>query len=167
MKKEVKQSALDTDEAGGEGEITTTVDNLLDLLASEDKMALSDAAKKLNVDLSVVQSWVDFLVEEQLVGIEYKFTKPYIYLNKTEQKEEVPVTEEHISFEGIKREFYVKAQANNIPLQNITALWRKHLVSALAAKETFFREEATKRSLQGVDKLWHDYKKQFIMNHES
>ena len=63
--------------------VRTGVDDLLELLEHSAKIPLADAAAKLNVDAGVIQAWVDFLVEEGIVGIEYKFTTPYIYLNKT------------------------------------------------------------------------------------
>ena len=48
--------------------ITTGVDALLELLKSTEKIAMPDAAKKLNVPLDTLQSWVDFLVEERIIG---------------------------------------------------------------------------------------------------
>ena len=66
--------------------IRTGVDELLDFLTHNDKTALSEVASKLKIDVNTLQAWVDFLVEESIVGIEYKFTTPYIYLNKSLEK---------------------------------------------------------------------------------
>ncbi|MFC1649044.1 hypothetical protein ACFL1B_06355, partial [Nanoarchaeota archaeon] len=137
-------------------EITTNVDQLLELLKQYDKLALQDASAKLGVDQDVVQSWVDFLVEEQIVGIEYKFTKPFIYLNKPEPEKQKQ-KEDTTTLIAIKEDFRIKAVKKNIPEQNIQALWQNHLSKALERKRQSFYEEAAKRQLQNTDQLWVDY----------
>lgn len=145
-------------EGSSEDEITTGVDDLLEILKKTDRMALSDAAKELGVGLDVVQSWVDFLVEEKIVGIEYKFTKPFIYLNKKPGADKAEKKEEPQSFESIKKDFVDKAMSKDIPDSNIHSLWKNHVMQALDNKKLFFMQEASKRGLGNLDQLWEQYK---------
>ena len=81
---------------------------------------MEDASKILKLPMNVVQSLVDFLVEEKIFGIEYKFTTPYIYISQEKgkkvhpqisvprEKEEKPIT---------KEEFCRKVSKWNIPAE--------------------------------------------------
>ncbi len=157
MREEIIQSVSE-----GTGEVKTGVDQLLELLKKTDKIALEEAAKKLGVSVDVVQSWVDFLVEERVIGIEYKFTKPYIYLNVLQQ--ETPpqtVEEEEVTLQKLRAEFFKKAREKNIPEQNIPSLWRNHLLQELEAKKEYFFKEARERALN-PEPLWNAYKEKVL-----
>ncbi|MFW6230599.1 MAG: hypothetical protein ACOC32_01090, partial [Nanoarchaeota archaeon] len=69
------------------GMIETGVDDLLRLVETSGKVSVPEIAKKLEVEQKTVETWVDFLVEEEKLSVEYKFTTPYVFLNK-EKKEE-------------------------------------------------------------------------------
>ena len=58
--------------------IETGVDKLVELLKSKGKMSFRDAAKELGVGIEVIAEWADFLNEEGILGVEYKFTTPYL-----------------------------------------------------------------------------------------
>src|SRR3989338_6336391 len=62
--------------------LRTVADELLELVGKHKKISVEDASKKLKMPAASVQALVDFLVEEKVFGIEYKFTTPYIYLYK-------------------------------------------------------------------------------------
>ena len=62
--------------------LRTSADDLLELIRRRGKLSVDDAAKTLKLPVGSVQSIIDFLVEEKMVGIEYKFTTPYVYLNE-------------------------------------------------------------------------------------
>lgn len=140
--------------------VKTGVDVLLELLKSYNKIPLLEAAKKLDMPVEIVQAWVDFLVEERILGIEYKFTTPYIYLNKpldTSQKfMEKPKLIDIVFF---KNEFWEKAKANSMPDVRIKDLWKNHLVQELDLKKKFFFFEAQQRRLPEIEKLWEEYQK--------
>jgi len=139
--------------------VKTGVDELLDLLSNGTKTSLTEAASKLNLDTGVVQAWVDFLVEEGIVGIEYKFTTPYIYLNKVvESKDKTPSKEENYNIQYFKRQFWEKAQGNNIPEGQIDMLWRNHIIQALDLQRKYFFFEAQRRKLMNIEQLWTEYK---------
>ena len=42
--------------------ITTTADELIDFLKTVDKIELEEAAKKLEIPVKTLQTWVDFLM---------------------------------------------------------------------------------------------------------
>lgn len=141
-------------------EVTTGVDDLIELLKTTDRISIDDASKKLKIQLEILQSWVDFLVEEKILGIEYKFTKPFIYLNK-EKKESKKIkkqTDEKLSYDTFKQEFVQKATHNNIPEKQIQELWRHHMTEKLDLAKDFFFREARKRGLLKAEKLWEKYK---------
>lgn len=85
--------------------ITTAVDDLIHLVKESGKISLMEAAKQLDVPQKTVETWVDFLVEEERLSIEYKFTTPYIFLNKdfVDEEEELSISKEDFESE-IKRE---------------------------------------------------------------
>jgi hypothetical protein len=143
--------------------IKTGVDELLELLGSGSKIPLADAAKKLDVTMDVVQAWVDFLVEERIVGIEYKFTTPFIYLNKpmtakgTEQS-----AEDSITILTFKKEFFDRARKNNIPETHIEKFWKNHLSQELELKKKYFYFEANQRKINNIDGTWKEYESNIL-----
>jgi len=143
--------------------IKTGVDELLDLLKGNNKVPLVDAAKQLKVSVDVVQAWVDFLVEERILGIEYKFTTPYIYLNKpleSERKEYADTGAIDIKF--FKTQFWDKAKKNSIPDARVADLWRNHLLQELEIKKKYFFYEAQTRKIINIEKVWLEYQKNIL-----
>ena len=141
--------------------IKTGVDELLDMLKRSSKIPLSEVAKGLDVSIDVAQAWVDFLVEEGIVGIEYKFTTPFIYLNKP-LEENVPIevsSQEDLKINILyfKKQFWDKAQKNNIPQSKIEMLWKNHLLQELELKYKYFIFEAQRRKIHDIDLLWKEY----------
>jgi hypothetical protein len=140
--------------------IRTGVDELLDLLAHSAKVPLTEAASKLKIDAGVIQAWADFLVEEGIIGIEYKFTTPYIYLNKVVEKkpQEKIEKQENYNVQYFKKEFWERARAGNIPENQVEQLWRNHVTQALELIKKYFFFEAQQKKLGETDKLWNEYK---------
>ncbi|MCD6589839.1 hypothetical protein J7K74_01475 [Candidatus Woesearchaeota archaeon] len=142
--------------------IKTGVDQLIELLKRVEKIEMSKAAKEINVPLKTLQKWVDFLAEEGLIGIEYKFTTPYIYLNKSpeeiEELEENIEEEEEPSIEKFKKEFRAEAIDKDVPIEKIPELWKIHLLNVLEEKKEYFYREARRRGFQNIDTLWAEYK---------
>lgn len=143
--------------------IKTGVDELLDILKNVDKIQIVDVSKKLNVPINVIQAWVDFLVEERIIGIEYKFTTPYIYLNKPlETRKEVENKNEIIDLSYFKKSFWERAKKNNIPDSRIPELWKNHLIQELDLKKKFFFYEAQIRKIQNIETIWEEYQKKLL-----
>jgi hypothetical protein len=140
--------------------VKTGVDELLELLAHSAKIPLTEVAAKLKLDAGVIQAWVDFLVEEGIVGIEYRFTTPYIYMNKVveKKKEAKEQKEESYNVQYFKRQFYEKAKSNNIPESHRDMLWKNHITQALELQKKYFFFEAQRRKIQNIDKLWEEYR---------
>jgi len=89
--------------------IETGVDKLVNLVNTKGKVAASDAAKELGVGMSVVMEWADFLEEEGIIHIEYKFTKPYLVARKIAKKD---IQEKAKGFSGKKEVFIRKAEVS-------------------------------------------------------
>jgi hypothetical protein len=139
--------------------ITTGVDALLDLLRVTDKIAMGEAATQLHIPLDTLQSWVDFLVEERIIGIEYTFTKPFIYLNRDQPKEKKQ-TARLPKLKEIKEEYESRARKKKIPADQIPQLWEAHVQQELAYLEPFFNEQVQRRGVQNTQErraLWQAY----------
>ncbi|MFH2019850.1 MAG: hypothetical protein ABIJ34_00395 [archaeon] len=67
--------------------IETGVDKLMELINKEKEISVEDAAKKLGISKIVIQEWSDFLDEEKLITIEYKFSKTILKERKLSEKE--------------------------------------------------------------------------------
>jgi hypothetical protein len=143
--------------------VTTGVDDLLHYLQGKDRVALQDVASVLNASVDTVQAWVDFLVEEKILGIEYKFTKPFIYLNKEEKKPKGRLLESTtITLEALKREYQDRAIAKQIPQMKIRELWLGRVQEALLLKREYFLEQAKRRNAEDPESLWTEYKSDLL-----
>ncbi|NQU98902.1 hypothetical protein HQ533_05540 [Candidatus Woesearchaeota archaeon] len=142
--------------------ITTSVDSLIELLKKVNKIELEQAAAKLKMPVSVVQSWVDFLVEEKIIGLEYKFTTPFIYLNKPHAAAKTAIDTTDVSIDKFKEDFQKKASEKKIPTHQSTDLWKNHLLQKLDKKKDFFFREARKRGFFNQEELWIQYRKKII-----
>ncbi|MCM2325625.1 MAG: hypothetical protein NDI94_04125, partial [Candidatus Woesearchaeota archaeon] len=95
--------------------LETGVDRLLELIELEKRVSIDDAAKKLGVSKVVVQEWADFLEEEKIISIEYKFSKTYLVVRILSDKE-IKVKEKEYSSE--KDAFVRKVEASLKNLEN-------------------------------------------------
>ncbi len=136
--------------------LRTDVDDFLDLIRKKGKITLAEAAKELKVSSRTIQAWTDFLVEEKIVGIEYKFTTPYVFLN-TEQ-------EEKLEFKGYsqfdtKDEFYEKAQQRGLNAGQTKLLWLKYINMNKNTMKAVFAQKAADRGIspEKVEILWQNY----------
>lgn len=141
-----------------ENTLRTLADELLELVKKSGKISVEDASKSLKVSFQVMQSLVDFLVEEKIFGIEYKFTTPYIYLYKEDVKS---TAEGRIPVKEImsKEHFYKKAKDKNIAYERIEGLWRSYLHKNLShLREEFFRKAKLKHAPEEkIQELWSKY----------
>jgi predicted ArsR family transcriptional regulator len=127
--------------------VKTGVDALIDLLTQKQSVSIDVAATQLGVSSDLLRSWVDLLVEEGIVGVEYKLVTPYIYLIKQHNKHD------------LKQEFYAKALAKRIPSARVKLLWREYLVTHLEEIRKEFYNTAAERAIspRDIDKLWQAY----------
>ena len=139
--------------------IRTIADELFELVKKKGKVSVEDAAKTLKIPLATVQSLVDFLVEENVFGIEYKFTTPYIYLYKEDLKEARGKDKSFAKGLITKEQFYLMAKEKNIPYENIEGLWRKYLQQNIThLREEFLRKVKEKKIPEGkIEELWKKY----------
>ncbi len=139
--------------------LRTVADELLELVKKSGRISIDEAAKKLKISIDTVQALADFLIEERIFGIEYKFTTPYLYLYKegiTEAKaKEKGITEKLVT----KEQFYKKAKEKNILHENIGVLWRKYMQQNMEhIREEFLRKCKEKKIPHDkVDELWKKY----------
>ena len=143
--------------------LTTSVDDLITLLQSKGKMALKDASKELHVPESTLQLWVDFLVEERVLSVEYKFTKAYIYINNEEGANNLLHKNDAVDLNFFKEQFFSEARKNNVPEDQIMVQWRAQLAQVVAALQAHFSTEVSKRNLPHANLLYDAYKKRLSM----
>ena len=120
------------------------------------KISVDDAAKALKIDEQTIQSLVDFLVEERIFGIEYKFTTPYIYLSK-EKKNLSPHTHKKTFIS--KEEFFERAEKRKLSLGKITELWRQYIDMNMTniKSEFYIKSHARHLSQSKIEELWGKY----------
>lgn len=141
---------------GNQDVLKTDVDQFLNLVREKKKISLEEAAKLLSIPIATAQSWTDFLVEERILGIEYKFTTPYVfYIEKQKQQEDVS----YIGFDT-KEAFFEKARKKGIREGHIRLLWTKYLSLNLEKiKQTFFMKAKEKgiNDEVKINHLWRKY----------
>jgi hypothetical protein len=134
--------------------LKTDVDDFINLVKNQKKLTINDAAKKLGVPEATVEAWTDFLVEERILGIEYRFTTPYIYMNIEEKSPTGGLM-------GIdtRDEFFAKAKKRNIPEYQISVLWLKYHGSNEEKIRAVFMQKAKARGVspEQLEILWHMY----------
>jgi len=89
------------------------------------------------------------------MGVDYKFTKPYIYLLETKDEMEEKVGKQLGSY---KKDFENAAKKKAVPDNKTAFLWKEHLVQKVEEKREFFYQQADLRKLEDLDQLWEDYK---------
>ena len=138
--------------------LKTSADDLYDLVKLRKKISVEEAAKILKISPNVVQSLVDFLVEEKIFGIEYKFTTPYVYLS---QKDESKIDlQKKLGKKVIsKDEFFQKANKWNMPFEKVNELWKKYVKENFDSIKEVFYIKANARYIpkEKIDKLWKEY----------
>ncbi|MBI1936105.1 hypothetical protein HYS31_06710 [Candidatus Woesearchaeota archaeon] len=140
-------------------ELKTIADELLELVRQSKRISVEEAAKKLNIPLSTAQDLVDFLVEEKVFGIEFKFTTPYVYLYK-EGISKAKAKSRNISQQLATKElFYEKAKEKGVPHEYIEGLWRKYLQQNIAAIKEEFLKKSRKNGIpeSRIEQLWKKY----------
>lgn len=138
--------------------LKTSVDDLYDLVKLRKKISVEEAAKILKISPDVVQSLVDFLVEEKIFGMEYKFTTPYVYLS---QKDESKIDLQKKLGKKVvsKDEFFQKASKWNMPSEKVNELWKRYVKENFnSIKEDFYiKANAKNIPKEEIDKLWKKY----------
>lgn len=133
--------------------LRTDVDEFIELVREKGKISIEDAAKALKIDHKTIESWADFLVEERILGMEYKFTTPYVFLNTGGSSEDVKE-----DFET-KESFYEKAKARKIPDYQIKVAWLKYLDKNEEKIKAAFKKKARNKGMSDkkIDELWQKY----------
>ena len=136
--------------------LRTDVDNFLELVKSKGRVSLAIVAKELKISLATVQAWTDFLVEEKVLGIEYKFTTPYVFMN-VDNKDEINF-KNYVHFDT-REEFYKKATQRGLDHIQIKLLWLKYLNHNKRAMQNLFYEKANERGIpkEKIEDLWKKY----------
>jgi len=68
--------------------LETGVDKLVSLIKEKKRISVPQAAKELGVSSVVVEEWADFLEEDDVISIDYKFATPWL-IDKKLKKEEI------------------------------------------------------------------------------
>ena len=140
--------------------LTTSADELFELVKKKGKISVEELAKMLRMPQKTVQGLVDFLVEEKILGLEYKFTVPYVYISKEEIKKPSIAGKQAPEKRLVtKEDFYEKAKQKNIPHDKIEELWKKYLNNNLDYIKTEFYQKAKSMNIpEGkIAELWKKY----------
>lgn len=77
--------------------ITTAVDSLVKLVNNKGRISLESASKELGIPQNILNEWANFLDQENIIEIEYKFTTAYLISRRNDKKEEAVIDYEMIS----------------------------------------------------------------------
>lgn len=140
--------------------LRTDVDDFVEFIRQRGKMSLNDVAKELGLDEKTVEAWTDFLVEERILGIEYKFTTPYVFMNSDDSGAQSQIAQG--GFFESKEEFFQKAQEKKIPDYKAKILWFKYLELNEDKIKNSFVNKAKSRgiSTDKISDLWRRYYRQ-------
>lgn len=130
---------------------------LVSLVEQKGTISIEQAAKQLKVPMQIMQRWIDFLVEEDVLGIEYKFVTPYLYFNKPLKKKDA--TDELESKVEEKKDFFTKRQQEGMPVDKIKELWQGYLNQNLSTFRKEFLQKAEIKGITGTksQELWQKY----------
>lgn len=103
-------------------EVVTGVDKLMDLVDKKQTLSVIEAAKLLAVPRVVIEEWVDFLEENGVVEVEYKFTTPYIRKKELTKKE---VEKKSKEFTGKKEGFVRKIESSYTSIDNASSILKQ------------------------------------------
>ncbi len=67
--------------------LKTGVDRLVSLIKEKKRISVLQAAKELGVSQIVVEEWADFLEEDGIISIDYKFATPWLIEKKLKKEE--------------------------------------------------------------------------------
>ena len=139
--------------------LKTSADDLYELVKSRKKISVEDAAKLLKMPVKTVHALVDFLVEEKIFGIEYKFTTPYVYISQENPEKKVMAKSGFTRGMITKEEFFEKAKKWNISPEKINDLWNKYIAENLKYIKEDFYKKAQLRNLpkEQTDRLFEKY----------
>ncbi|MEK6947036.1 MAG: hypothetical protein AABX32_05515 [Nanoarchaeota archaeon] len=139
--------------------IRTVADELFELVKKAKRISVEDAAKQLKVPITTIQTLVDFLVEEKVFGIEYKFTTPYIYLYRDSLQQAKSKDKSFTKGLVTKEQFYDKAKQKKVPYEIIEGLWRKYLQQNLTLLRAEFLRKAKEKNVsdEKTEELWEKY----------
>ena len=138
--------------------LRTSADELYEIVKSKKKISVEEAAKLLKLPVKTTQALVDFLVEEKIFGIEYKFTTPYIYISQEKRKD--------VEFQSTppkkiitKEDFFRKADGWNVPSEKINYLWKKYVQENIGSIKEDFYSKAQSRNMprERIEVLWKKY----------
>jgi len=62
--------------------IATAIDSLVELIKEKKKLTLEQASQELGLPENIINEWSNFLEEEGIIKITYKFTTPYLELKE-------------------------------------------------------------------------------------
>ena len=138
--------------------LKTSADELYELVKLRKKISIEDVAKLLKIPDKTTQALVDFLVEEKVFGIEYKFTTPYIYLSQ-EKGGEINLQARPEKNLITKDKFFQKASKWSISAEKVNDLWKKYVQENFSYIKEEFYKKAHLRNLseERIEELWKKY----------
>lgn len=139
-------------------DITTSVDSLIKLVKEREQIPLADAAKELKVSEDTIHVWVDFLVEEKVLGLDYKLTTPIIFYVGKGKALDQPFN----SAVQLKKEFLATLDKKLSPEEK-EKKWRSYAINLLLNVKNHFYKEAHIRNLHKItDYAWQVFVVKFL-----
>ncbi len=126
-------------------DITTAVDSLVELIHKKKRITIEAAAKQLGLPSHIVNEWANFLEDDKILKIEYKFTTPYLIASKkTKEAAEAASSELESQKDILTRKVEImlsRVQKHSLPHEKNIKTAKD--VKALLKKKTFQKGKLT------------------------
>ncbi len=131
--------------------IETGVDKLVELLKGKGKISFRDAARELGVGPEVIAEWAEFLNEEGILGIEYRFTTPFLVERKISKGD---VEKKSKEFED-KKDLFVRNAEGTLSVLQREAENMKRMQKEFEAlkKDLGFNLDLVKQELAELERM--------------
>ena len=148
--------------------IRTDVDRLIEILKEKKSMSISKMAKELEVPEENVQSWVDFLVEEKIIAMDYQLTTPVISLMpEYEHKKNSRTEREKLEAKEEEKQTAQREEINLNEITNETSEKKTESILSIDLSENkTFNQEISNDSKNEPTLKFNDYEEE-IYNQES
>ncbi len=148
----------------------TEIDELLRVLSEKESITVDAASKLMGVDVKTMHTWVDSLVEEKVILLDYDFLTPIIKLTPEKKSEiigkkkafETSQKENMAKKLGLRGAFIEKAKKRGFDDNKIKVLWKKFVEINESSLKKEFYEKAIKKDIDtGLDNLWMTFYQQY------
>ncbi|MEK6835547.1 MAG: hypothetical protein AABX55_00815 [Nanoarchaeota archaeon] len=143
--------------------ITTAVDSLVELVNNKQRISLEDAAKELGIPANIINEWATFLEEENILTIEYKFTKPFLVAKSAKITIDIKELENELELITRKLE-YVLSNLEKQQIKHEIKIESLDDIKALVRKGDIFNQKKLNNNIVYAQKFILEFQIKTLLN---